>query len=278
MPLFPTRIAGDDGWTDLAIGWHRGLGIRNGELDEWSDSITTPQFLDANGTWDQISIQHDNVCLLKSGAVTCDGQAVAGSWSYIAAGVAAFCGIKDDHTLWCWGTDSGNMLGRGVEPDGTVVASPAQVGSEAAWKDVWIGINLACARKLDNTLWCWGAPNNTGTNGVDTIGVPTQISARTDWSWFDVHWEHACGGVPDGTVECWGNDGYGLEVLPGSTTVSVPSVMAQKWDLLVMGGHHYCGLTGGRWYCWGWNAAGQLGIGSTTTHQVPTVPVCASGT
>jgi hypothetical protein len=28
---------------------------------------------------------------------------------------------------------------------------------------------------------------------------------------------------------------------------------------------------------WGWNAAGQLGIGTTTTHQIETVPLCTAG-
>ena len=45
---------------------------------------------------------------------------------------------------------------------------------------------------------------------------------------------------------CWGTDDHGLPVLPGTTSVPVPTPMAQTWNQLVMGGHHYCGQTQGR--------------------------------
>ena len=161
--------------------------------------------------------------------------------------------------------------------DGTIYSTPVEVGTDVDWMQVAIGDELACARKLDNSLWCWGDPNDTGTNEVDTMGVPTRISDLTDWTWMDVQWQHACAGEPDGTVWCWGVDEYGLEILPGATQVTVPTKMSQTWDQLLMGGHHYCGLTGGLWYCWGWNASGQLGIGNTTTTELPSAPFCTPG-
>jgi hypothetical protein len=105
-----------------------------------------------------------------------------------------------------------------------------QVDTSAKWMDVSIGSELACGRELDDTLWCWDSPADTGTNGVDTQGAPVQISNRTDWTWLAVRWQHACAGLPGGQVMCWGIDDYGLEVLPGTTSVPVPTAMAQSWD------------------------------------------------
>jgi alpha-tubulin suppressor-like RCC1 family protein len=63
------------------------------------------------------------------------------------------------------------------------------------------------------------------------------------------------------------------------TGVSTPMPLPGTWDDFVLGGHHYCGHAGGVWSCWGWNAAGQLGIGTATTHnEGPTVPICTQGT
>ena len=94
-----------------------------------------------------------------------------------------------------------------------------------------------------------------------------------------MHWSHGCAGKPDGRVFCWGTDTYGLEVLPGMATVLTPSELAGfRFDQFVMGGHHYCAVQQAQrgWYCWGWNAAGQLGTGDTITRDHPTTPLCGA--
>ncbi len=35
-------------------------------------------------------------------------------------------------------------------------------------------------------------------------------------------------------------------------------------------GHHSCGTTGGKLYCWGYNANGELGDGTVADKSVPT--------
>jgi hypothetical protein len=281
-PTFPSRIAGDDGWTSLSPGWYASYGARNGAIWVWAYQ-QAPTLQDSDGTWVQIATELSRACFRHAaGDVRCDGTSETGTWLDVRVGQTSTndygdCGIQSDHTLWCWGADEANMLGHGVEPDGTIVANPLQVGTANDWQQVAIGDRLACALKLDGTVWCWGDPMETGTNMVDTQGVPTQISPRTDWAWVNVRWQHACAGTATNYVECWGQEGSG-NVLPGQRSVLVPTAMTPTWDQLLMGGHHYCGLAGGQWYCWGWNAAGQLAIGTTTSQQSATVPVCTQGT
>jgi hypothetical protein len=274
--LFPTRIAGEDGWTALYLGWGTNLGDRAGELEMWMGQAMPIDM--APDTWAQVTIEIGPWCLRAAdGSLTCDSGPIAGTWSTISAGNTHYCGIQAG-AIYCWGSDIGDSLGQGVEPDQTVVAAPAQVGTDIDWMDVEIGNALSCGVKKDHTVWCWGYVNATGTDFVDTMGVPTQISPRTDWQWMHVRWNHACGQTTDGAIHCWGFDEYGLEVLPGAVVVAVPTDLGMSFDGFVMGGHHYCGLTGGQWYCWGWNAAGQLAIGTATSHQTPTVPLCTPGT
>lgn len=271
--LFPTRIPGEDGWTKLYLGYQTNFGDRGGAL--WSFGAGTP--VDVGPDIYEVATEIASACLRGAdGSLTCDGKVILGTWSTIDAGINHFCGVQAGG-VFCWGEEQGNALGQGVEPDGTQIPNPTRVGTDADWVDVEIGASLSCGRKADNAVFCWGGPNETGTNGVDTMGVPTQISPRQDWQSVHVRWNHACGQHFDGSIDCWGWDEYGLEVLPGQTLVAVPTPLGMTFDAFEMGGHHYCGQTGGQWYCWGWNAAGQLAIGSTTSHQMPTVPVCTRG-
>jgi hypothetical protein len=277
---FPQRIVGEDGWTLLAPGYGASFGIRNAETYEWGDdSGAVPGVYYTDGTYTSIEVQLSDFCLQHADEdLLCDGNTITGTWISAAAGYQAFCGVQSDNSLWCWGMDVYNVLGQGVEANGTVIANPARVGADSDWAAAAIGDALACAQKLDGTLWCWGLAAETGLDGADSMGVPAEVSTDTDWTWFAVRWTHACAGKADGSVWCWGDDDYGLDVVPGTDQVNVPTELPQAWDRFVMGGHHYCALTGTTWYCWGWNAAGQLGIGTQTTHDSPTAPFCTQGT
>jgi alpha-tubulin suppressor-like RCC1 family protein len=77
-----------------------------------------------------------------------------------------------------------------------------------------------------------------------------------------------------GAGYCWGVNDLG-ELGDGTFTSSkispAPVGGGQKFSIISAGGFHACGLTvpEGLAYCWGWNALGQLGIGSTTSSRTP---------
>ncbi len=272
-PLYPQRIPGEDGWTSLSLGWALSYGVRNGALDTFGIGAT-PTEVGTDIAWAQIDVQLNDECFRRStGVLTCDAATVAGVWADISTGYQYQCGVQTDGSLWCWGMDYSNALGLGVEPDGTVVANPARVGLDNDWMEVHTGASLSCARKTDGTIWCWGAPQFTGTNEVDPMGVPTEISSDTDWTWLDVRWTHACAGKPGGGAMCWGSDGN-LDVIPGVGDASVPTDIGYTFDQFLMGGHHNCGENGGAWTCWGWNMYSQLGTGDTTNRPTPGSSLC----
>ena len=269
-PFLPRSLVGDDGWTTLTAGYTDAYGLRNGELVHWhQDSV--PVVDNAAPPPEVIASDSNDTCIVDNTThtVTCDGGTVAGTWLAVSAGNAFECGVQTNGGLYCWGTSYSNCLGQ-VVPDSTVIAAPTQVGTATDWVDVSVGDGLACAMKTDQTLWCWGASEFTGTNFVDTMGTPTQLSNDTDWTGFRVRWHHGCAFKSNGAVQCWGGDEYGLEVVAGSSSVAVPSdvVPGTGFFKFELGGHHYCAVpaNSSTWQCWGWNAAGQLVNGDTTTR------------
>src|SRR5262249_6631134 len=57
-------------------------------------------------------------------------------------------------TLWCWGKNDWGQLG-----NGTTTNSPSPVQINALGTnvvEVAVGGSHTCARKSDNSLWCWG--------------------------------------------------------------------------------------------------------------------------
>lgn len=265
------RIPGEDGWTTLGLGWLTHLGVRNGQTYKWND--TSNEVVDPTGTWDQIANDMDSGCFIRGSTLTCGGQIVDGAWRSLAGGANHRCGLQTDGSIWCWGLEDGNVLGQGVQPSGSTLDVPTRVGTDNDWIDVGTGARLSCGMKADRSIWCWGDPQLTGTNTVDSLGVPLRIPGD-NWAWLEVAWNRACAGTADKHLWCWGSDGYGLEVVPGIDPVLVPTDLGGTFDEVLLGGHHTCARIGSAWSCWGWNAGGQLVNGNVETHQYPGVPLC----
>jgi alpha-tubulin suppressor-like RCC1 family protein len=60
------------------------------------------------------------------------------------------CGIRQDGTLWCWGSNTHGELGLG---DTTTRYRPYQVGT-ATWSQVDASFTKTCGLQINGTLWC----------------------------------------------------------------------------------------------------------------------------
>ncbi len=187
-------------------------------------------------------------------------------------------------TSWVWGRNSSGQLGLGTT---TQQASPQLLGSlpQGEWRTVGGGVDHTCGVRLDGSLWCWGG-NTFGQLGDGTTAPqdePTRIGTASDWASVAGGSQHTCGiraTGATGTLWCWGDNTFGQLGDGTNTDRTTPRQVgtATDWLGVSLGTTHTCGIrevqqvgTGGRLYCWGDNWAGQLGDGTTTNRNTPTL-------
>lgn len=149
-----------------------------------------------------------------------------GDWAYVSAGYQGTCGIHDDGTLECWGSDE----------DGTISETP-----EGGFAAVSLGGAYACAVALTGEIECWG--HDVRTDPVQFSGS-YQIVAITDSG--EVY-ALAADGTVDTSGEC--SDAYECGDAPSGTFVSLSA-----------GGDNGCVLAAdGSLQCWGGAEYKELG-------------------
>ncbi len=163
--------------------------------------------------------------------------------------------------LFCWGNNPWNQVGAG--PVGSDFVSPKPVIEMAGLTDFSAGQGTSCALK-DDQVFCWGTnvPDQhfAVAHGVTPVSAYPPGSGVTD---IEVGAE-ACV-IRNALVECWSvspedPDAAPVEVIglpPAVTTLSLGPA-AYISGLLRQ---HACAVAGEKGYCWGTNAAGELGSG-----------------
>jgi alpha-tubulin suppressor-like RCC1 family protein len=88
----------------------------------------------------------------------------------VAAGLRRTCVIKEDESVWCFGTNGGGELGVGSEE--LTIGTPVQMREER-WAELALGAAFTCGVREGGALYCWG-DNESGQLG----GGPGEL-ART---------------------------------------------------------------------------------------------------
>jgi alpha-tubulin suppressor-like RCC1 family protein len=194
----------------------------------------------------------------------------------IAAGGDDACALIADGTVWCWGLYA---VGMGVEATYTAEQVPGLANVSA----IGLGDRHGCAVLAGGAIRCWGQNNDgelgTGTTafGFDPVPVPAMLTGGSQV-------DGGGGGVADGSftcaiagsVRCWGRGLVGQlgngAAASSSTPVQVLGLAAAPLEITV-GAAHACVLQpGNQVACWGGNASGALGDG-TTKNSLRAIPV-----
>lgn len=194
-----------------------------------------------------------------------------GTVASISAGERHACAVTSAGALICWGENGDGQLGDGTSTDRltpvTVIASGV--------KKVAAGTYHTCALMTDGTVRCtgygWDGQLGNGTivpsnSFVNTNGLPFIIDIA-------VGAVNSCALASDKSVRCWGSNVYG-QIGNGTTSssVSTPALVSslRGVESLDMGDYHTCArLADATVWCWGYNAQGQVGDGTTTTRTSP---------
>ena len=95
-------------------------------------------------------------------------------WKQVSCGYHNTAAIKEDGTLWIWGSNRYGQIGNNRQSitlgDGGVgdnVPYPQMISTSKNWRQVVSGWHLTTALKTDGTLWTWGF-NELGSLGDST--------------------------------------------------------------------------------------------------------------
>ena len=183
--------------------------------------------------------------------------------------------------MTCWGDNEHGELGVAGPP----VLNPAPtsvLGATAGVTAISAGTGAAhvCAA-INGAAECWGS-NVSGElgNGIyaDSSVAQPVVGLSAGTSALAAGFYHTCA-VVSGAAQCWGDNSDGElgngSFAPSGTAVPVTGLQANVTAIAAAGGYifspfgHSCAIVNGGAKCWGDNADGQLGNGSTANSNVP---------
>jgi len=168
----PRQIGAATNWKQVTGGFIHTAAIKtDGTLWTW-------------GVNDSGGLGHNDTSFLGGGNRSTPKQEFTSdtTWKYVSVGHYSTGAIKDNGTLWLWGSNSYGQIG-----DNTTNArsTPRQeITSSTNWKQVSCGYFFTAALRSDGTLWLWGR-NNRGQlvdNTTDSRSTPQQeLTSNTNW-------------------------------------------------------------------------------------------------
>lgn len=199
---------------------------------------------------------------------------LGGGVADLAAGGFHACAVTGGGAVKCWGDN-----GRGQLGDGTfdMRLAPGVVwGLDQGIVAVTAGLRHTCALHGSGAVKCWGHnwAGQLGDGTHDQSPIPVDVVGLSGPAVALAAGEsHTCAILAGGGVQCWGDNFYG-QLGDGTTDkywepVSVVGLGGEV-EAISAGSVHTCALlTAGGMRCWGANASGQLGDGTTLGRTQP---------
>ncbi|MFC0038325.1 RCC1 domain-containing protein [Actinomadura rayongensis] len=199
----------------------------------------------------------------------------------VAAGTTTAVAVKQDGTVWTWGSNLNGELGLGLDPE-TELHVPTQVpGITNAVSVSVANLGAVVVVLADGTAKTWGAKNANCSNSSTPVTVAGVTGLATTPRAVALGYSHYLALKADGTVQAWGSSNNYGQLGTGDTTAScsphtVPGLSGVTQ--VAAGDYHSVALTSdGTVKAWGWNGSGQIGDGTTTNRLSPvTVPGLAN--
>jgi len=202
------------------------------------------------------------------------------------------CVLLEGGKVKCFGGNDFGELGLGDIKWRGVVAG--EMGDDLPFVDLGAGAEVvqlrtaasfSCARLSTGVVKCWGrnfhgalgqgdAENRGDAPGEMGDSLPAvDLGPGAEATWLTVGSEHACVLLEGGAVKCWGDNDSGQLGLgdqlhrgdePGEMGDALPALNLgpdELIDIEAFGATTCARFVGGAVKCWGFNAAGSLGIG-----------------
>ena len=248
----PRQVGDDDNWRSVTAGQNHSCAIRDDDsLWCWGSNNAAQLGIDEDFEAGQLDNYSPNPTQVGDDD----------DWHQVDAGSEHTCGVRDDESLWCWGSNNRDQLGPGDDPFEPI---PRRVG-DLTWHSVAAGEQHTCAIRADDALLCWGDPGEgrlgIGTDQIgDTYDTPQIVDQDHDWEQLEVGIDHGCALRDDDTLWCWGHSG-------DDGTTSPEQIGEQGWRDLSAGGSA-TGVVDAEGQLWNWDRDEMFGFDDELDGQL----------
>lgn len=246
-----------------------------------SQLVTTPNFATGSRTGEGLQPWPSDVALT---ATACTSGAL-GRLASISALDDHTCVVSNAERVLCWGNGTSGQLGSAVGATSSpfphaVCMSGEGPGCGGAYMLRGDNLRIATGRRISYAVASngivrqWGiTPGGTAPSLLPVVHPNLDGAAGMEMVTVAAGDDSACGLTTGSRVLCWGfNDtgqmgrggGFNTVDNPALPVLTSAAVELANVRSVSMGRYHACAIATGGVYCWGANAAGQAGIGSTS--------------
>ena len=200
----------------------------------------------------------------------------------IAVGTSHSMALRNDGSVWCWGSNTSGQIGNGGSLS-TTAYYPTKSLAPSGIVAISAGYLHAAAVRSDGTVWSWGNGGNgqlgNGSSSSTGVAMPVQVTGINSAIKVASGATNGMALGSDGTVWTWGDNTSG-QLGDGTGQTSVVPIQLKNVTGVqsAAGGDSFTLLTrgSGTMLSWGMNNAGQLGNGTTTGANQNPMPAAVN--